>query len=173
MGSKKLVCGQVAQAEVELHLRQSSSVDFYLSLSISAGQAPRAGKPAELPPAASQASCRDGERVQRAHLHAFVGKCPSSIFWFLHPRQSKNCRNITLCQRSPPGRRQERQERGQRMAVEDGAVARLLPADCLSIQEVGATGKGALGTAPGGWRRVWGWSARCLPALDGATCACH
>ena len=43
------------------------------------------------------------------------------------------------------------------MAVEDGAVARLLPADCLSIQEVGATGKGALGTAPGGWRRVWGW----------------
>ena len=27
------------------------------------------------------------------------------------------------------------------MAIEDGAVARLLPADCLSIQEVGATGK--------------------------------
>jgi len=26
------------------------------------------------------------------------------------------------------------------MAIEDGAVARLLPADCLSIQEVGATG---------------------------------
>ena len=27
------------------------------------------------------------------------------------------------------------------MAIEDGAVARLLPADCLSIQEVGATGE--------------------------------
>ena len=59
------------------------------------------------------------------------------------------------------------------MAVEDGAVARLLPADCLSIQEVGATGKGALGTAPWAGEGCGVGSARCLPALDGATCACR
>ena len=34
------------------------------------------------------------------------------------------------------------------MAIEDGAVARLLPADCLSIQEVGATGESSVRCSP-------------------------
>ena len=53
--------------------------------------------------------------------------------------------------RAPPPRAKRDPSLRGTMAIEDGAVARLLPADCLSIQEVGATGmrpRSALSLAP-------------------------